>query len=273
MLSNEMKKKLVSFVKEDIAGKDITTELISEKKCSAEIRLKENAVISGLEEAKYLFEYFGVKVKLFSENGKAVKKGKILLKLFGSNKKILSAERTALNVLSRMSGIATLSVKAQKIAGKTKIMLSRKTLPGFNEFDKKAAIEAGILPHRKNLNTAFLIKENHLKFNSITELTEKAKKENKKNRQKKIVEVEVKNFKEVKEAILAEPDVIMLDNFSVKNAGKALKEIKKKGIKVELSGNINFFNLKKYSSLKADFISMGFLTHSVKAINLSLLLT
>jgi len=269
-----MKKKLISFLKEDVSGKDISTALISEKKCSAEIKLKEKAVISGLEEAKYLFEFNGIKTKVYAKNGKEFNKRKVLMKLFGSNKKILSAERTALNVLSRMSGIATLSSKAQKISGKTKIMLSRKTASGLNEFDKKAGIEAGILPHRKNLNSAFLIKENHLRFNSIEELIEKAKKENKKNKQKKVIEVEVKNFKEIKQAVKAKPDVIMLDNFSAKNAKKALKEIRKnKGIKVELSGNINFSNLKKYSSLKADFISMGFLTHSVKGINLSLLLT
>ncbi len=272
MLSDEMKKKLISFVKEDIAGKDITTELIKEKKCIAAIKLKEKAVVSGLEEAKFLFEFFGIKTKVIAKNGKTYNKGKILMQLEGNNKKILSAERTALNILGRMSGIASLSVKAQKIAGKTKIMLTRKTASGLNEFDKKAAIEAKVLPHRKNLNTAFLIKENHLKFNSIPELIRKAKKENKKSKKNKVIEVEVKNLKELKTALKEKPDVIMLDNFSVKNAGKAIKEIrKKKGIKTEISGNINFSNLKKYSSLKPDFISMGFLTHSTKGINLSLL--
>jgi len=271
MLTKKMKQKLVSFVKEDIAGKDITTALVKEKKCSAIIKLKEKATVSGLEEIKFLFEYFGVKTELNAVNGKAYDKRKILVKLNGSNKKILSVERTALNILSRMTGIATASKKAKNTAGKTKIMLTRKTMPGLNEFDKKAAIEAGILPHRKNLNSAFLIKENHLKFNSITELIEKAKKENRKGK-KKLIEVEVKNFNELKEAIKAKPDIIMLDNFSVKEARKAIKEIKKTGIKVEVSGNIDFSNLKNYAKLKPDFISMGILTHSVKGINLSLLL-
>lgn len=273
MLTEKMKQKLISFVKEDIAGKDITTDLVKEKKCSAVIKLKEKAVVSGLEETKFLFEYFGIKTKLNAVNGKEYKKGKILVKLNGSNKKILSAERTALNILSRMTGIATLSAKAKNIAGKTKIMLTRKTCPGINEFDKKAAIEAGILPHRKNLNSAFLIKENHLKFNSITELIEKAKKENKKGK-KKLIEVEVKNFNELNEAVKTKPDIIMLDNFSVKEAGKAIKEIRKKNsrIKIEISGNIDFSNLRSYAKLKPAFISMGILTHSVKGINLSLLL-
>jgi nicotinate-nucleotide pyrophosphorylase (carboxylating) len=273
MLTKEMKKKLVSFVKEDIAGKDITTELIKEKECKAIIKLKENAVVSGLEESKFLFEFFGVKAKLNAVNGRKYKKGKILMKLNGSNKKILSVERTALNVLSRMSGIATSCKKAQEIAGRNcKIMLTRKTLPGLSEFDKKAGREAGILPHRKNLNEAFLIKENHLKFNSIKELTSKARKENKKRKEKKKIEVEVKNFNELREAIKAKPDIIMLDNFSLGRAGKAIKEIRKTKIKIEVSGNINFLNLKKYASLKPDFISIGMLTHSVKAINLSLLI-
>jgi len=274
MLSKKIKEKLVSFAKEDIAGKDITTELVTEKKCNAIIKLKEKAVVSGLEEAKHLFEYFGVKTKGLGKNGKEYNKGKVLLELHGSNKKILAVERTALNVLSRMSGIATVSRKAQKTGGKTRIMLSRKTCPGLNELDKKAGIEAGILPHRKNLNSAFLIKENHLKFNSISELIKKAKEKNRKNKEKKIIEVEVKNFSEVKNAVKAKPDVIMLDNFSVKNARKALKEIRKKNkkIKIELSGNINFKNLKKYSDLNPDFISIGLLTHSVKGINLSLLI-
>jgi len=273
MLSKEMKKKLISFVKEDISGKDITASLVTGKKCSAVIKLKEKAVVSGLEETKFLFEFFKVKAEVKGKNGKTYNKGKILLKLKGNNKKILSVERTALNVLSRMSGIATLSVKAQKISGKSKIMLTRKTSPGFNEFDKKAAVEAGILPHRKNLNSAFLIKENHLKFNSIPELIGKAKKVNSKSKKKKMIEVEVKNLSEVKIALKEKPDVIMLDNFSLNNAKKAIKEIKKnKGIKVEISGNIDFSNLKKYSSLKPDFISMGLLTHSTKGINLTLLL-
>jgi len=274
MLTEKMKKKLIDFAKEDISGKDITTSLVTEKKCTAVIKLKEKAVVSGLEEAKFLFQNFGIKTKISAKNGKEYGKGKILIKLEGSNKKILSAERTSLNVLSRMSGIATTAKKAQKISGKTKIMLTRKTAPGLNEFDKKAATEAGILPHRKNLNTAFLIKENHLQFNSISELIKKAKKMNSKRKEKKIIEVEVKNLKELKEAVKAEPDVIMLDNFSLKNAKKAVKEIrsKKKKIKIELSGGIDFSNLKKYSSLKADFISLGFLTHSVKGINLTLLL-
>ncbi len=272
MLSKEMKKKLLGFAREDIAGKDITTSLVTEKKCTAVIKLKEKAVVSGLQETQFLFQAFGVKTKVYAKNGREYNKGKILFKLNGSNKKILSAERTALNVLSRMSGIATAAKKAQRISGKTKIMLTRKTAPGLNEFDKKAAIEAGILPHRKNLNTAFLIKENHLKFNSISKLVKKAKAENRKNKNK-VIEVEVKNLKEVKEAVKAEPDVIMLDNFSFQNAKKTIKEIrKKKKIKIELSGGIDFSNLKKYSSLDADFISLGFLTHSVKGINLTLLL-
>ncbi len=273
MLTKKMKQKLILFLKEDIAGKDITTSLITEKNCKAKIILRENAVVSGLEEAKFVFEVSGIKVKLNAVNGREYKKGKVLIELNGKNKKILSSERTALNVLARMSGIASVARQAQKIAGKTRIMLTRKTSPGLNEFDKKAATEAGIMPHRKNLNEAYLIKENHIKFNSITELINKAKKTNKKNRQKKLIEVEVKNFIELKEAIKAKPDVIMLDNFSARNAKKALKETKKAGIKTELSGNINFSNLKDYAELKPEFISMGFLTHSVKSINLSLLLT
>ncbi len=274
MLSEKMKTKLTELVKEDVSGKDISGSLITEKKCNAIIKLKEKAVVSGIEETKFLFESYGIKVKALAINGKTYNKGKILLKLFGSNKKILLVERTALNVLSRMSGIATLSNKAQKIAGKTKIILTRKTFPGFNEFDKKAGIEGGILPHRKNLNSAFLFKENHLKFDSISELIEKAKKENKNKKEKKVIEVEVKNLSEVKEAVKTKADVIMLDNFSLKEAKKAIKEIRKtKNIKIELSGGINLSNLKKYSKLKADFISMGFLTHSVKGINLTLLLT
>ena len=278
MLSEKMKKKLVSFVKEDIAGKDITTALVTEKKCNGIIKLKEKAVVSGLDEAKFLFESFEVKAKILGKNGKKYTKGKTLIKLKGSNKKILLVERTALNVLSRMSGIATLAKKAQKIGGKKpRIMLTRKTCIGINELDKKAGTEAGILPHRRNLNAAFLIKENHLKFNSIEELIRKAKKVNflrkSLNKKRKLIEIEVKNLNEVKKAIKAKPDVILLDNFSVKNAGKAIKEIKKnKNIKIELSGNINFSNLRKYSNLKPDFISMGLLTHSVKGINLTLLI-
>ncbi|MBI5035712.1 carboxylating nicotinate-nucleotide diphosphorylase [Candidatus Micrarchaeota archaeon] len=184
----------------------------------------------------------------------------------GENRKILSVERTALNVLGRMSGVATLCRKAKEIAGNnTTIALTRKTIPGFNVFDKKAAEAAGAWPHRKNLEDAILIKDNHLMFISIGEAVRRAK------QTKKFAEVEVKTWEEAIEAIEAEPDMVMLDNFPLKEAAKAVREIRSKNrkIKIELSGGISLENLADYAKLKPDYISLGFLTKAAETIDFS----
>ncbi len=264
-----MKKQLLQILKNDFSKGDITSSLLTSQNCTAEIVLNENAYVSGLEEAKFLFSKMKVKAVSKVKEGTFTKRGKVIITLSGINKNILSTERTALNILSRMSAVTSKCAEAKKIAGnKVKIAVTRKTMPGFNDFDKKAARIAGVWEHRKNLNTAFLIKENHLKFfKTSADAVISARKKHK----NKLIEIEAETLKEALNAASANPDIIMLDNFPSLRAKKAIKEIRKvSSCKIELSGGITLKNLRNYKSLGADIISMGSLTTDAKGINFSL---
>ncbi|MFH1239827.1 MAG: carboxylating nicotinate-nucleotide diphosphorylase [Candidatus Diapherotrites archaeon] len=270
MLSSEMKKQLLQILKNDISKGDITSALLKSKKTTAEIVLNETAHVSGTEEANFLFSKMKVKSVSKMKDGTYAKKGQVIMVLKGTNRNILSAERTALNILGRMSSVTSHCADAKKIIGtsKTQIAVTRKTMPGFNDFDKKAAKSAGVWPHRKNLNEAFLIKENHLKFfDSPAKAVLSAKKKHK----NKLIEIETETMKEALNAASANPDIILLDNFSQMRAKKAIKEIRKVcKCKIELSGGISLKNLRNYNSLGADIISMGSLTTNAKSIDFSL---
>ncbi len=264
-----MKQKLLNFVKEDISGKDVTSSLINSSNCKAIIKTNSSGIIAGLEEVSFLFKSRKVRVKLFVKDGDKIKRGQKIMELNGVNKYILVIERTALNVLGRMSGVATNAFNLQK-KSLVPISATRKTLPGFNEFDKKACVIAGVLPHRKNLNEMVLLKENHLVFfNTVQEAIKKAKKTFK---GKKKIEVEVTSLKQALGAVKAKPNIIMLDNFSIKKARRTIKELKKINPKtiIELSGGINLKNLHAYSLLKPSFISLGEITKNAKQLDFSL---
>ncbi|MBU1120429.1 MAG: carboxylating nicotinate-nucleotide diphosphorylase [archaeon] len=272
MITPKENNKLIYFMENDIAERDVTTELLEERECVAEIKAKEEATIAGLDEAELCFEYFGVQVKRLVEEGSRVREGATVMALKGSNKGILQAERTALNMMSRMSGVASLCAKARELAegSNVRIALTRKTIPGFNEFDKKAAIIAGIDPHRFNLSDMVLLKDNHLKFfKSVKEAVRKAKKESSFSKK---IEVEAKNKGKALKAAEECPDIIMLDNFSVRDAGQTIKEIRamNKKVLIECSGGIDLNNLKSYIELKPDIVSLGFLTKSARGIDFSL---
>ena len=272
MLSQKMRQKLLQAAREDIGGLDISSSLLREQKAFAKITANENCVLAGIEEAKFLFSAFGVKTVSAKKDGSSVKKGETVLRVFGSNKKILSVERTALNFLGRMSGVAAICARAKKIAGsKTKIFLTRKTMPLLNEFDKKACVFGGVFSHRKNLRESFLIKDNHLEFGSVEELLKKAILQ-KKNFSAKEVEIEAQNLKQAMIAADCGADVVLLDNFSAKNAKIAIGKIRKtnKKVEIELSGGINLKNLKRYVSLGACRVSMGELTKSAPMVDFSL---
>lgn len=266
MLSRIEKQKLLQFLKDDAFSKDITSIITPRKKISAVIKCNEACTLSGLEEAGFLFRKNGLKVKTLKKNGSVVKKNSGVMKIQGDNRKILSIERTALNVLGKMSGIASICSKASKKSG-TSVYLTRKTTPGFTVFEKKACLDGKVFPHRKNLNEMVLLKENHLKFfSSISEAIRKAKKSKKK------IEIEVETVKEALEAGDAKPNIIMLDNFSSKKAKKTIQKLRKKGFKgkIEVSGGITLKNLSKYSRIGADIISMGELTKKPGIIDFSL---
>lgn len=270
MISPKEKSALSGFLQDDAVSKDVTSAITQHFHAEASIKCNEECLISGLEEAAFLFRSRKMKVRVLAKNGEKIRKGKVVLRIYGSNRKILSIERVALNVLGKMSGVATLCGAASSIAkGKTKIYLTRKTTPGFSVFEKKACVDGGVMPHRKNLADGVLLKENHLIFfGSIADAINAAKSRYK----NKKIEIEAENGKEALEAANEGADIILLDNFSPKKARDSIKKVKKirKGIVIELSGGIGLKNLRKYVNLGAERISIGQLTKEAKIIDFSL---
>jgi nicotinate-nucleotide pyrophosphorylase (carboxylating) len=200
------------------------------------------------------------------------------MKISGNAQTILSAERTMLNLLSRMSGIATatrrLAEKLRKANATAKIAATRKTAPGLGYFDKKAVLIGGGDPHRLRLDDMILVKDNHI---AIAGSVETAVKKAKAASFSKKIEVEVASATDALKAAEAGADIIMLDNFSPKQIREAVEALKKAGffgkILVEVSGGITEQNLLEYASAQVDTISMGAITHSAKALDISLEVT
>src|SRR3989338_1464982 len=216
MLSPEIEARIISYFKEDLGSGDISSEITPPKECTAVIKANEPCTLAGLEETLFLVHYLGLKARAIKKDGEAVKRGQAIVELHGSNRKILTAERICLNILGRMSGVATLCTKAKKIcemAGKKTgqkpmISVTMKTMPGFQLLDKKAAEASGCWTHRKNLAEMILLKDNHLKFfKSTYEACMQAKATGKK------YEIEATTEAQATEAAKAQPDIIMLDNF------------------------------------------------------------
>lgn len=284
---NEIQKLIELALKEDIGAGDITSDALIHKNLlgKAEIVAKTKGVLAGIKIAEKVFKkkdpnLFFIPLKKDGENFKPNDKIAIIE---GRVKSILKCERTALNFLQKLSGIATLTQSfVSKMKGKKiKILDTRKTTPGFRILEKYAVKAGGGENHRMGLYDMILIKENHIKAaGDISSAIQKAKKtlENKDfvkkfSKKKKIkIEVETKNLNEVKDALGFKIDMIMLDNMPIQMIKKASQIIRssKKNIKIEVSGNIDLKNLRDYSKLDIDYISIGAITHSSKAIDLSL---
>jgi nicotinate-nucleotide pyrophosphorylase (carboxylating) len=272
-----VEEKLKQILADDIGQGDVTaaTVIPASLKVKAEVMAKENGVVAGLEEAIFLAEYLGLKIEAKVVDGEKIKNKQVLLQISGDAQTILSVERTMLNLLSRMSGIATktrmLTEKLEKAKMKTKIAATRKSAPGLLYFDKKAVIIGGGDPHRLHLDDMVLIKDNHL---AIVGSVEEAVKRAKANASfTKKIEIEVTTLEDALKAAKAGADIIMLDNFSPKQAketGKAIRTAGFSKVLLEVSGGITAENLLEYATAKIDIISLGELTHSVKALDLSL---
>lgn len=274
MLSKQEKKKLDFYLKEDAGKGDPTSSLIENALVKAVIISKQSCVIAGIEETAYFFKKLGCKAIARKKNGSSVKKGESVFVITGLARNVLKAERIALNFLGRMSGIASIAKKAVETGKKhgVRIACTRKTVPGFMEFDKKACLIAGMWTHRKNLGEAILVKDNHLAIEkNILGLVKKALKKKKKNKLR-FVEIEVENIKDALMAVESGVDIVMLDNFSLKNAKKAIKKIRQANKKtiIELSGGIKLENLEKYCMTKPDIISLGAITRNAKILDFSL---
>ena len=265
---------LLRFLEEDAPFGDVTSEAVIPEDLEAEavIIAKQDGVIAGLEEAKALFEHFGVKVELKVKDGDEVKKGTVVIKLKGNARKILLVERTALNIMGRMSGIATqtrkLVEKVRVVSPKVRVAGTRKTL--LKPLDKKAILIGNGEPHRFSLSDAILIKDNHLALVPLEEAIKRAKAFS----VYKIVEVEVESVEDALKAAKAGADVIMLDNMTPEQIKEVLEALKHEGfrdkVKIEVSGGITEENIQDYAKLDIDVISLGALTHSVKNFDVSL---
>ncbi len=276
MISESINEIIKRALKEDIKSGDITTEaIVSEGKiASAEFLVKQDGVLAGFEIVESCFKEFDdslIFTKYYSD-GDIVVPGTIAAVVKGKARSILTVERTALNFFQRMSGIATFAHQFNEKIKHTKAKLidTRKTVPGLREIDKLAVKLGGGENHRIGLYDMFLIKDNHIEVaGSITKAVDACKKwRDKKNPALKI-EVETKNLGEVKEAINCSVDVIMLDNFEIESMKDAVNLINGK-CKVEASGMVNLNTVKTIAETGVDYISVGALTHSVKALDISL---
>lgn len=266
---------LANFLQEDVGSGDITSNTIIPDSLSvkAEIVCKSgHAVASGLEEAAMLFDISGCNAEILVKEGSRIKNGMTIMKVAGNARAILKTERVALNVMMRMSGIATETrLMADRAKGIT-ILATRKTAPGLRYFDKKAVVAGGGGSHRMRLDDMVLIKDNHITLVGDAENCVRLVKKNIGSFIK--VECEARNLKEAEEAILAGADFVMLDNFTPRQAMDAIKHIAKRGLrkkaKIEISGGVNAKNILQYVRAKPDFISLGYITHSPKAVDFSL---
>ena len=273
---------LRSFIAEDVGHGDITTNALVEKgeRSKGRIVCNERAVIAGIEEATVLLELVGCEGTAKVHDGEKVKPGTTVLTVYGPARAILTVERTMLNLLCHMSGVATatadlLSIANKESHGKVRIACTRKTLPGLRYFEKRAVELGGGDTHRLRLDDTVLIKDNHLELaGSIQRSVRKAK--TAVSFTKKI-EVETTSPEQAVEAAQAGADIVLLDNMTLGEVGKSVKLLKDKGLRdrviVEASGGIGMDNVGGYARTGVDVISVGAITHSAKAIDMSLVIS
>ncbi|MCH2377294.1 MAG: carboxylating nicotinate-nucleotide diphosphorylase [Pelagibacterales bacterium] len=250
---------------------DVTTQLIkSKKKFKAKIISNQKGIIGGLNFAKEAFKYFNKKINFITKtkDGRKINKGKVVATIVGNPKEILKSERVALNFLSLISGVATITNKfVSTVNGKScRICCTRKTLPNLRLVQKYAVKLGGGLNHRYNLSDEILIKDNHIKTNgNIKKLVERAIK----NNRKKKITVEVDNLNQLRKIIGLKFHRVLFDNMSLKNLRKGIK-ISNKFYETEASGGITLKNVRKIASTGVKRISVGQITHSAPAVDFKL---
>ncbi|MBE6062691.1 MAG: carboxylating nicotinate-nucleotide diphosphorylase [Clostridium butyricum] len=257
---------------EDIPNGDISTECIIDEnsRCTVELLCKEDGIIAGLEVFKRVFEILGdIEVKLYKKDGQKVFVKEKIGELRGNTRNVLMGERTALNILQRMSGIATLTNKFVNEISHTKAKLldTRKTTPNLRILEKYSVKVGGGCNHRINLSDGVMLKDNHISAAGGIKNAVRLAKENSSFVRK--IEVETENLEMVKEALEAEADIIMLDNMDNETARKAVEMIGDKAL-IEFSGNVELSNIKSVAEIGVDYISVGALTHSAKILDLSM---
>ncbi len=278
-LKKEITKIVENALREDCALEDVTSDLTipANSQISFEIRSREEIIFCGKEIISEVFaalkkspKFKNAKLdlKILIQDGAAASPKKPIARGQGDAKLIFAAERVILNLIQHLSGVATLTQKFVQVLAnkKIKILDTRKTLPSLRALEKYAVVAGGGKNHRFNLSDMILIKDNHIAAaGSVVKAIEAAKK----NKQKLKIEVECDTSVQVAEAVKSSPDIIMLDNMTIAEINKSIKIINKKA-QIEISGGVNLKNIKKYSALKIDFISIGSLTHSARAVDIGL---
>ncbi|MEO9309724.1 MAG: carboxylating nicotinate-nucleotide diphosphorylase [Nitrososphaera sp.] len=269
----DVKRDLARFLAEDIGAGDVTSSILTNKKVSAKIISRQTGIVAGATYTKEIFAMRGCRVKLVKKDGSKIRQNQTVMQIYGPVRSVLGCERTALNLLSRMSGIATLTYelvsKIKSVSKKTDLYSTRKTAPGLRFFDKEAVRIGGGKKHRMTLSDMIMIKDNHIAAEgSLVRLIQRAKKHSKK------FEVEVENQNDAILAAKMGATIIMLDNFTPSQIRKTISALQKLGlrskVKLEASGGINSKNIRDFARSGIDMISVGKITNSAPAIDFSL---
>ncbi|MDU2503551.1 MAG: carboxylating nicotinate-nucleotide diphosphorylase [Peptoniphilus harei] len=265
-------KYILAALQEDMTSGDITTDaILKDERAEVNLRAKDKGILAGLDVFKRAFEILDedVSFEFYFSDGDEVNNKDLIGKISGRAKAILEGERTALNFLQRMSGITTYTKKMVDAldSDHVKILDTRKTTPNMRVFEKYAVTLGGGYNHRYNLSDGIMLKDNHIDAaGGIREAVEKVRSL---NPFVKKIEVEVENFDQVREALEAKADIIMLDNMDIEEIKEACKIINKKAI-IECSGNISLENINSYRDLDIDYISSGAITYSAGVLDLSM---
>jgi len=267
-------KEIESFLEEDVGHEDYE-EVVPHTDCKAEITVKEEGVLAGLEEVKQIFDYMSVQYSSEFEDGDRIKSGDTILTVKGAGAKILKAERLVLNFLGRMSGVATLTDKfvneARKVNKHVKVAGTRKTTPGFRKYEKKAIAIGGGDPHRFGLYETVIIKDNYIKLMGLENAIKKAKERASFTRK---IEVEVESIAEALKAAELKVDIIMLDNMTAEEVKECVRLLTERGLRdgliLEASGGINMENIEEFTFTGVDVVSIGMITHAAKWLGFSM---
>lgn len=274
---NEIRRLITSFLKEDVGCGDVTTNAIVPGKLRAtgQFIAKQNCVLAGLDLAREVFRVRGgsIRWKSFYRDGQEVSQGDTIARIAGDVRTLLTAERVALNVLQRMSGVATLThMYAEAVRGtNVKILDTRKTMPGWRRLEKYAVRCGGGHNHRMGLYDAVLIKDNHIAVaGGVTGAIERARRNSRRNLP---MEVEICTMRQLCEALALRVDRILLDNMSPKQVRQCVHLIRRhpqgKKVIIECSGRISLKTVRAYAATGVDWISVGALTHSAMAVDIS----
>ena len=273
-----VEEKLRRFLEDDVGLGDVTTYLTTPKNVTveAEVVAKGSGLVAGIEETLILCESLELEAKGLVSDGAQVKPKTPIMHIVGDARTLLSAERTLLNILTRMSGIGTATnrlVSKVRAAGyKTRVACTRKVAPGLGYFDKKAVLLGGGDTHRLHLDDLILIKDNHIRIaGSLSDALRSARET---SSLFKKIEVEVASAESASEAARAGAEIVMLDNFSPAEVKKAVSLLIREGVRervlLEASGGVNEGSILEYAAAGVDVVSVGEITHSVKALDMSL---